>query len=144
MPNGDRVPYRVPNWRGPALASPIHSSDSEDTHDNKLRWRVLARWVLVRWREYVRRRKAQGSMSRSSRGQDQVGAHVHACAIHRRYDTEIRPRRASLPSSGGVLCEHSCHRPDCPYRCAEHPDLSRSRSMSRSSRSRSRSRSRSF
>ena len=63
MPNGDRVPFRVPDWFGPALASPTHSTDSDI---NPLRFRVLARWVLVRWREYVRRRKAQGSMSRSS------------------------------------------------------------------------------
>jgi hypothetical protein len=57
MPNGHRQSFRLrleEGWEdrderdGPP--SPIHSSDSEETYDNKIRWAVLARWVLSRWR----------------------------------------------------------------------------------------------
>ena len=61
MPN-----FRLPNFRfrqldmwddrdemDDDLPSPISIADSEETFDNKVRWTVLARWVLSRWRTYI-------------------------------------------------------------------------------------------
>ena len=53
MPNGHREPYRLrPDYDPP---SPAHTSDTEDTWEDKLRWRLIARRVLRRWRLLVRR-----------------------------------------------------------------------------------------
>ena len=53
MPNGGGPPYRLrPDYDPP---SPDHSSDTEDTWENKLRWQLIARRVLRRWRLLVRR-----------------------------------------------------------------------------------------
>ena len=56
MPNGHREPYRLrPRYGRP---SPVHSSDSEETYDNKLQWRLIALRVFRRWRRLRRRRVA--------------------------------------------------------------------------------------
>ena len=52
MPNGHREPYRVQRTGSPP--SSVHTSDSEPTYANKMRWNVLARWVFTRWRKYKR------------------------------------------------------------------------------------------
>jgi hypothetical protein len=42
--------------------SPVHASDSEDTYIwkrcTKIRWEALAWWVVNRWRDHVRYKKA--------------------------------------------------------------------------------------
>ena len=53
MPNGDRKSYRL----SPKKPSPEHSSDSEETYANKLRWWQLTSWVVRRWCYFVMRRK---------------------------------------------------------------------------------------
>ena len=53
MPNGHRDSYRL----GDGPPSPVHTSDSEDTFNNKLRWVVLCRWVVLRWRHLIQRRR---------------------------------------------------------------------------------------
>ena len=51
-PNGDRIPYRVaPRYDSP---SPIHSSDSDDTFNNKESWWFMVEWVVCRWKFYAR------------------------------------------------------------------------------------------
>ena len=49
MPNGDRKPYRL----SPEKPSPEHSSVSEETYANKLRWWQLTSWVVRRWCYFV-------------------------------------------------------------------------------------------
>ena len=52
MPNGNREPYRlVPDYGPP---SPLHTSDSEDTWNQKQRWRYLALRVIIQWRRFLR------------------------------------------------------------------------------------------
>ena len=74
MPNGHRDPYRFqfPDIGDPesdtALSSwsPLHTSDSEETHDNKITFlefdycahTVLFRWKFLVWRNKRRRRIA--------------------------------------------------------------------------------------
>ena len=57
MPNGGGPPYRL--WPGYESPSPIHTSDSEETFDNKARWYRLARRVLRRWRLFVQKKQEQ-------------------------------------------------------------------------------------
>ena len=47
MPNGHREPYRIRHGESP---SPCHTSNSEETWINKMRYRFLARKVLFRFR----------------------------------------------------------------------------------------------
>ena len=66
------------------LPSPIHTSDSEETYDNKIRWTVLARWVLSRWRTYIsapaRCRRALFFLDRSCFFPDLPDEAVHGVA----------------------------------------------------------------
>ena len=55
MPNGGSVPYRL----GHGTPSPVHTSDSEDTYNNKMRWRWLGRKVLYRLRLNLRRKRCE-------------------------------------------------------------------------------------
>ena len=55
MPNGHRVPYRV----GDGAPSPLHSSDSDETWENKRRYWRLARRVAARFRRLVRRARRE-------------------------------------------------------------------------------------
>jgi hypothetical protein len=46
----------MPNGQGSGDgASPVHTSDSEATWGRKVRWRLVARWVLRRWRRFAAR-----------------------------------------------------------------------------------------
>jgi hypothetical protein len=56
MPNGNRDPFRISNGEPP---SPLHTSDSETTYEEKMRYEILMRWVAVRWKELVKRRRAK-------------------------------------------------------------------------------------
>ena len=73
MPNGHREPYRFqfPDIGDPdtvALSSwsPVHTSDSDETHDNKISflvfeqiaYKVFFRWKFLVWRNKRRRRIA--------------------------------------------------------------------------------------
>ena len=63
MPNGHREP-RAGIVDPP---SPIHTSDSEDTYTNKVRWRGMAYKVLRQWLRYisiVRAQRLQAVLSR--------------------------------------------------------------------------------
>ena len=63
MPNGDREPYRI----GEGCPSPVHTSDSEKTYDNKHRWHMLAFRYWHKWRRFVirqRRRRTAGFLQR--------------------------------------------------------------------------------
>jgi len=53
LTDGDRP--RIAN--AASASSPHHTSDSERTFVVKTRWRLLARWVLHRWRRLVARRR---------------------------------------------------------------------------------------
>ena len=71
MPNGHREPYRFqfpdigdPDTVALRLPSPLHTSDSEETWDNKIRCiafdevahKVLFRWKFLVWRNKRRTR----------------------------------------------------------------------------------------
>ena len=43
--------------------SPLHSSDSEETYTQKIRWRRLATRVVRRWRRHVRVNKQRKALS---------------------------------------------------------------------------------
>ena len=60
MPNGHRVSFRLALCNDPP--SPMHSSDSEDTWMDKLRWHFIVKKVLRRWRRLVR----QGRVRRTA------------------------------------------------------------------------------
>ena len=49
MPNG----HREPRAGIEDYSSPIHTSDSEETYDNKVRWRGVAYKVLRQWLRYI-------------------------------------------------------------------------------------------
>jgi hypothetical protein len=62
MPNGRRHSYRCrpagDNFDGLLLPpSPAHSSDSEETTDQKLRWRFVAWSVIFRWKFFIWRKQ---------------------------------------------------------------------------------------
>ena len=50
----DKLPYRFSDRRSP---SPDHWWDSATTLVNKCLYRAMARWVLTRWRRFVKNRK---------------------------------------------------------------------------------------
>ena len=57
MPNGHQASYRVhPKYDPP---SPLHSSDSEETWEQKHRYGILSRWTIKQWRRFVRRQKVR-------------------------------------------------------------------------------------
>ena len=60
MPNGQRIPYRFVGQDPERVEppSPVHTSDSEETFDNKVHaqwvaWTVLDRWRLLVWQSKV-------------------------------------------------------------------------------------------
>ena len=62
MPNGNRHSYRCrpagDNYDGRLPPpSPAHSSDSEETTDQKLRWRFVAWSVIFRWKFFIWRKQ---------------------------------------------------------------------------------------
>ena len=62
MPNGNRHSYRCrpagDNFDGLLPPpSPAHSSDSEETTDQKLRWRFVAWSVIFRWKFFIWRKQ---------------------------------------------------------------------------------------
>ena len=54
MPNGHREPYRIRHGESP---SPCHTSDSEETWDNKMRYRWMARKMLFKLRLNIKLKK---------------------------------------------------------------------------------------
>ena len=54
MPNGSRVPYRLSAIR----PSPVHSSDSEDTDQNKRKYWKIVPCAISRWKAYTREKKS--------------------------------------------------------------------------------------
>ena len=55
MPNGHKNTYRV----GDGAPSPLHTSDSDETWENKRRYWRLARRVATRFRRNVRRARRE-------------------------------------------------------------------------------------
>ena len=55
MPNGRRVPFRIGN----GVPSPLHTSDSDGTWEQKRRYWRLARPVAARFRRNVRRARRE-------------------------------------------------------------------------------------
>ena len=53
MPNGYSPRYRL----GQGSPSPIHTSDSEETEQNKEQYYQIALLVIVKWRDFVAKRK---------------------------------------------------------------------------------------
>ena len=71
MPNGCRCPYRFqyPDGGGAEglnSPSPSHTSDSEETWENKKSFfqaRIIARMVLFRWKFFIWRKKRRATIS---------------------------------------------------------------------------------
>ena len=63
MPNG-QIRYRL----GAGSPSPIHTSDSEETEENKQHYYVIAVLVIVQWRYFVAIRKRDRRIAALLRG----------------------------------------------------------------------------
>ena len=55
MPNGGGPTFRI----GARDPSPVHTSDSEEAFEHKMRWRELGLWVAAHWRMFVARRRRE-------------------------------------------------------------------------------------
>ena len=64
MPNGYRPRYRL----GAGSPSPVHTSDSEETEQNKHDYYEIAVMVLVQWRYFVSIRKRDRRIAALLRG----------------------------------------------------------------------------
>ena len=64
MPNGYRPRYRL----GQGSPSPIHTSDSEETEQNKQEYYAIAVLVIVQWRYFVAIRKRDRRIAALLRG----------------------------------------------------------------------------
>ena len=69
MPNGHRTSYRLDEGLNPPNSQP-HTSDSEDTYEDKRTWfksRRIAHSVLFRWQFLVWRKKRRACIASKSR-----------------------------------------------------------------------------
>ena len=58
MPNGHTEPFRFPNPNGVVEhPSPVHTSDSEETWNDKVSYTAVQRKVWIRWRAFVSKRR---------------------------------------------------------------------------------------
>ena len=59
MPNGCRYPYRFPQNGTYNPPSPLHTSDSEYAHNNKIRYTGVVRHVIWRFKYFVRQARVR-------------------------------------------------------------------------------------